>query len=61
MFSRFQCLAEKPHLGQKRDDVKAGCYCFRQEDYLIFYTTVDNRVDVIAILPQSMDVVDYLG
>jgi toxin ParE1/3/4 len=61
MFSRFQYLTEKPHLGEKRDDVKTGYYCLRQEGYLIFYTKPNDCVDVIAILPQSMDVVDYLG
>lgn len=60
MFSSFERLIKNPHLGEKRDDVKNGYYCFRQDGYLIFYTMADDGVDVVAILPQSMDVIDYL-
>jgi toxin ParE1/3/4 len=61
MFSRFEYLKENPSLGEKRDDVKTGYHCFRQEGYLIFYTISDGSVDVIGIPHQSMDIVDYLG
>lgn len=60
IFSSLESLAENPNLGEKRDDVKIGYYCFRQEGYLIFYTISAIGIDVIGVPPQSMDVVDYL-
>jgi toxin ParE1/3/4 len=61
MFSRFDYLKQNPSLGEKRDDVKTGYYCFPQGKHLIFYTITVNGIDVIGIPHQSMDVVDYLG
>ena len=61
LFSRFTWLAENPLLGKKRDDIKAGYYCFPEGMHLVFYTLTKNGIDIIDISHQSMDVTNHIG
>ena len=61
LFSRFTWLAENPLLGKKRDDIKAGYYCFPEGMHRVFYTLTKNGIDIIGIPHQSMDVINHIG
>ena len=60
LISRFDWLAGSPHSGKKRDDIKAGYYCFPEGMHLIFYTIHKNTIDIIGIPHQQMDIVSHL-
>ncbi len=61
LFSRFIWLAENPLIGKKRDDIKAGYYCFPEGMHLVFYTLTQNGIDIIGIPHQNMDVINHIG
>lgn len=58
LFSRFSWLAENPSFGRNRDDIKTGYLCFPEGRHLIFYIIKNNKVDIIGIPHQSMDIID---
>ncbi len=60
LFSRFDWLVENPTSGRKRDDIKAGYYCFPEGLHLIFYTIHNNKIDIIGIPHQRMDIISHL-
>ena len=60
LFSRFDWLVENPASGRKRDDIKAGYYCFPEGLHLIFYTIHNNKIDIIGIPHQRMDIISHL-
>lgn len=60
LISRFDWLANAPQSGRKRDDIKAGYYCFPEGMHLIFYTIQNNTIDIIGIPHQQMDIVGHL-
>lgn len=59
LLSRFTWIAEQPHIGKCRDDIKPGYYCFPEGQHLIFYTVGKNGIDIIGIPHQSMDIADH--
>ena len=61
LIKRFDWLAENPTLGKPRDDVKQGYFCFPEGMHLVFYILKDDRVEIIGIPHQSMDIVEYLA
>ncbi|MFK5892567.1 MAG: type II toxin-antitoxin system RelE/ParE family toxin [Pseudomonadota bacterium] len=66
IIQRFEWLAENPTLGKSRDDVKQGYYCFPEGGHLIFYVLnsqglKNNRIEIIGVPHQRMDVVEYLA
>ena len=60
LISRFDWLANSPHSGKKRDDIKAGYYCFPEGMHLIFYTIQNNTIDIIGVPHQRMDIVSHM-
>ena len=60
LFLRFDWLAENPGAGRKRDDIKIGYFCFPEGMHLIFYTIKNNKIDIIGIPHQKMDVIEHL-
>ena len=61
VFACFEDLAEKPHLGRQRDEVKAGYRSFPQGRHVMFYLVVPAGIEVIGIVHQSADVDSHLG
>lgn len=57
----FEWLAESPSLGKARDDVKQGYFCFPVGRHLVFYIIVNDKVEIIGIPHQSMDIIEYLA
>jgi len=60
LFSRFNWLADNPQSGKNRDDIKTGYYCFPEGMHLIFYTQHKNKIDIIGIPHQRMDIINHL-
>lgn len=60
LVQRFDWLAENPASGKSRDDIKLGYYCFPEGMHLIFYIQKNNKVEIIGIPHQRMDIVEYL-
>ena len=60
LFTRFAWLAENPLIGKKRDDIKAGYYCFPEGMHLVFYTLNKNGIDIIGIPHRSMGVINHM-
>jgi len=60
LISRFNWLANSPQSGKKRDDIKPGYYCFPEGMHLIFYTIHKNKINIIGIPHQRMDIVNHL-
>lgn len=60
IINRFDWLANNPHLGKKRNDIKEEYYCFPEGAHLIFYTINKNHIEIIGIPHQSMDIIEYL-
>ena len=58
---RFAWLAEHPHLGKPRPEVKEGYYSYPQGSHVIFYLVREGGIDVIGIPHQRMDVVGYFS
>lgn len=61
LIERFESLAGNALSGKPRDDVKKGYYCYPEGMHLIFYILKNNRVEIIGIPHQSMDIVQYLA
>lgn len=60
LISRFDWLADSPYSGRKRDDIKKGYYCFPEGMHLIFYTIHKDKLNIIGVLHQRMDIVSHL-
>jgi len=61
IIQRFDWLAENQKLGKSREDIKQGYYCFPEGVHLIFYVLNNNRIEIIGIPHQGMDIIEYLG
>ncbi|MDH6267287.1 toxin ParE1/3/4 [Rhizobium sp. SG_E_25_P2] len=55
MNARFLWLAENPHLGRRRDDVREGCFSFAQGQHLIFYRLGAECIEILPIPQARMD------
>ncbi|MBN4080561.1 type II toxin-antitoxin system RelE/ParE family toxin [Beggiatoa alba] len=60
LISRFDWLSENPSLGKPRDDIKTGYFCFPEGMHHIFYTIQNNKIDIIGIPHQRMDIIEHL-
>jgi toxin ParE1/3/4 len=59
---RFSWLAERPEMGKRRQDVQEGYYSYRQGSHVVFYLIREDRIEIIGIPHQRMDVMnDFLG
>ena len=61
IIERFDWLAENPLLGKQRDDIKKGYYCFPEGMHLVFYIIKGGQIEIIGVLHQSMDIIEYLA
>jgi toxin ParE1/3/4 len=60
LIDRFSWLAKNPRAGKSRDDVKSGYYCFPEGQHIVFYLIGQEKIDIIGIPHQSMDIISYL-
>ena len=56
----FHILAEQPHLGNARDDIRKGYRVYHVGRHLIFYRQKSTAIEIIRILHDRMDVETHL-
>ncbi|MEE9255980.1 MAG: type II toxin-antitoxin system RelE/ParE family toxin [bacterium] len=56
---RMRFLAENPHSGAPRGDIREGLRSFLQGGHVIFYLEGAEGVDIVRILHHSMDVLRH--
>lgn len=65
LLQRFDWLADNPILGKSRDNprnyIEQGYFCFPEGLHLIFYMIKSNKIEIIGIPHQKMDIIEYLG
>jgi toxin ParE1/3/4 len=61
LFSRFQWLADNPKLGQSRPKLAPELRSYREGSHIVFYKPTPERIDIIAVLHQSMDFQTYFN
>jgi toxin ParE1/3/4 len=56
----FHILADQPHLGIARDDIRKGYRVYHVGRHLIFYRQKSSGIEIIRILHDHMDVETHL-
>ena len=56
----FHILAEQPHLGNARNDIRKGYRVYHVGRHLIFYCQKPTAIEIIRILHDRMDVETHL-
>ena len=59
--ARFAWLAEAPDRGRDRADIGEGYRSFPEGRHVIFYICLEDRIAIIGIPHQAMDVIRYFG
>ncbi|WP_439132246.1 type II toxin-antitoxin system RelE/ParE family toxin [Polaribacter sp.] len=52
----FNQLVFNPEIGRKRDEIKQGLYSITEQEHLIFYRILLNRIRIIRVLHGSKDI-----
>ncbi len=60
LHDRFQILVQNPMLGRSADEVKAKLRRFEYQSHIVFYVSDIDKILVMRILHQSMDVEKHL-
>ncbi len=64
LIQRFDWLVDNSTLGKSRDEpcnyIGQGYFCFPEGMHLIFYRVKNDRIEIIGIPHQQMDIVEYL-
>ena len=55
LLSKLPALASMPRMGRKRDDLSAGLRSFPVRDYIIFYRSTEDGVEVARVLHGAQD------
>jgi len=53
-------LAENPHFGTERDEVKEGYLSYFQGSHTIFYRETEEGIEIVDIPHQKEDVIQHL-
>ncbi len=53
--AKFSTLAEMPTLGRPRDELRPGLRSHAVGKYLIFYTTLEDTIEIVRILYGGRD------
>ena len=54
--TRCRLLAEQPHIGRERPDVRPGLRSLPIQNYVVFYQLIDDTVEVVSVVHGSRDV-----
>lgn len=57
----IEMLADNPHMGTVRSEIRRGLYVWPHESHLIFYRFNNETIEIGRILHSSMDVNLHLG
>ncbi|HJM51105.1 MAG TPA: type II toxin-antitoxin system RelE/ParE family toxin [Alphaproteobacteria bacterium] len=55
LFERFDALAENPHLGRERPEIKPGYRSIVEGRHVIFYRVRGAKVEILNVLHGQMD------
>jgi toxin ParE1/3/4 len=58
---RFYLLAQFPHMGRARDDLRPGLRSFPVGQYVIIYTIEDEDVQILHVFHGRQDIEGRLG
>lgn len=61
LFAEFDRLGREPLVGVPVDDLRPGYRRGRQGRHLIFYRTVDDRIEIVRVLHERMDIARHLN
>ena len=53
---RFGLLGDNPHLGRRRDDLRAGYRSFPVGEYLVFYRIAEPGIQILHIVHGRRDI-----
>lgn len=56
ILNRLPMLAQFPDMGETRDDLREKLRSFPIKPYIVFYTKLDDGIEVVRILHQSRDI-----
>ncbi|MDX8396635.1 MAG: type II toxin-antitoxin system RelE/ParE family toxin [Mariprofundaceae bacterium] len=57
----FQELCLNSNLGVIRNDIQQGIHSFLVEEHMILYLSIENTLQIVRVLHQSMDVERHLS
>ncbi len=60
LHERFQMLAEQPTQGRTADELAPGLRRVEYQSHVVFYLSKDDRVRIVRVLHQRMDVTRHL-
>lgn len=60
LIDRFSWLANNPHAGKTRDDIKPGYFSFPEGQHIVFYLLGEGGIEIIGLPSQSMDIISYI-
>jgi len=60
LMNAIDSIAETPHLGRSRNEVRRGTWSWRVESHVIYYDYDDTKVEIIGILHGRMDPLRHL-
>ncbi|MGH7453930.1 MAG: type II toxin-antitoxin system RelE/ParE family toxin, partial [bacterium] len=52
---RFSCLANKPEMGKKRDEILGSPYSYHEGRHVIIYRTIPEGIEIMRVLHDAMD------
>ncbi|HHJ15754.1 MAG TPA: type II toxin-antitoxin system RelE/ParE family toxin [Gammaproteobacteria bacterium] len=54
-------LANSPHIGRERPEIKSGYRSLAEGKHVIFYRVSDGGIDILRILHGRMDIESHMG
>ena len=61
LIQHFKLLGRNPHIGRRRDDLRAGYRSFPVGQYLVFYRVVDGDIQVMHVVRGKRDIDSLFG
>lgn len=61
IFDEIRYICKNVNAGKSMEHVKAGYRALKVKSHLVFYRVANERVEIIRILHERMDVADKLG
>jgi toxin ParE1/3/4 len=57
----FALILTNPFIGKKRDEIRQGYRSFCAGKHYIFYTVYDDRIEIVALIHESMDIESFFN
>jgi toxin ParE1/3/4 len=61
LIQRFKLLGRNPHIGRRRDDLRAGYRSFPVGQYVVFYRVMDNVIQIMHVVHGKRDIDKLFG